>query len=76
MDLEGMAIHFGGPAFPFLKKGSWGFQEFFHFYLVDGPKWSKFHTRMELGKLIYLFHGNIAMLFIFTKFSGEKHKFH
>ena len=48
------------------------FQDFFHFHFVDGSKWSKLHTRMELGKLIYLFNGNITMLFIFTKFLGGK----
>ena len=75
-------IGFGGDGYPFwgtwnfLKKGGWVFQEFFHFHFVDGSKWSKFHTRTEHGKLIYLFHGNITMLFIFSKFSGEKCKFH
>ena len=60
----------------FLKEGGGSFQEFFHFHFVDRSKWSKFYTRMELGKLIYLLNGNITMLFIFTKWSGEKHKFH
>ena len=75
-------IWIGGDGYPFwgtlnfLKKGGGGFQEFFHFHFVDGPKWSKFHTITKLGKLIYLFNGNITMLFTFTKFSGEKHKFH
>ena len=48
----------------------------FNFHFVDGTKWSKFHTITELGKLIYLFNGNTTMFFTFTKFSGEKHKFH
>ena len=79
-ELEGFG--FGGDGYlfwgtwNFLKKGGVGFQEFFHVHFVDGSKWSKFHTRMELDKLIDLFNGNITMLFIFTKFSGEKHKFH
>ena len=73
---------FEGDGYPFwriwnfLKKGGGGFQEFFQFGFVDGFKWSKFHTRMELGKLIYLFNGNITMLFMLTKFSDEKHQFH
>ena len=73
---------FGGDGYPFqgtlnfLKRGGGGFQEFFHFHFVDEFKWSKFHMRTELGKLIYLFNGNITMRFIFTKFLGEKHKFH